>query len=69
MGGWDQNGSYEDWLRGVEWIQLTQDKDRWRALLNTVMNIRLLAVRLACEKIKYCTIMLSNTSEVQEPMI
>jgi hypothetical protein len=25
---------------GMEWIQLNQDRDRWRALLNTVMNLR-----------------------------
>jgi hypothetical protein len=24
----------------VEWIQLAQDWDRWRALVNTVMNLR-----------------------------
>jgi hypothetical protein len=29
----------------VEWIQLAQDRDRWRALLNTVMNLRVLAPR------------------------
>jgi hypothetical protein len=28
--GWD----------GVDWIELAQDKDRWRALVNTVMNLR-----------------------------
>jgi hypothetical protein len=28
---------------GVEWIQLAQDRDRWRALMNTVMNLRVLA--------------------------
>jgi hypothetical protein len=25
---------------GVDWIHLTQDKDQWRALVNTVMNLR-----------------------------
>jgi hypothetical protein len=25
---------------GVEWIKLSQDRDRWRALVNTVMNLR-----------------------------
>jgi hypothetical protein len=28
--GWD----------GVDWIDLTQDRDRWRALVNTVLNLR-----------------------------
>jgi hypothetical protein len=32
-------------LRSVEWIQLAQDTDRWRALVNTVMNLRVLAPR------------------------
>jgi hypothetical protein len=26
----------------VDWIQLAQDMDRWRALVNTVMNLRVL---------------------------
>jgi hypothetical protein len=26
---------------GMDWIDLTQDKDQWRALLNTVMDFRL----------------------------
>jgi hypothetical protein len=27
----------------VDWIQLAQDRDRWQALVNTVMNLRVLA--------------------------
>jgi hypothetical protein len=25
---------------GVDWIDLAQDKDQWRVLVNTVMNLR-----------------------------
>jgi hypothetical protein len=28
---------------GVEWIHLAQDSDRWRAVVNAVMNLRVLA--------------------------
>ena len=31
-----QEAGYGD----MDWIALTQDKDRWRALVNVVMNIR-----------------------------
>jgi hypothetical protein len=30
----------------VDWIQLSQDRDRWRALVNTVMKLRVLAPRI-----------------------
>jgi hypothetical protein len=30
---------------GVEWIHLVQDRDRWRAVVNAVMNLWVLAPR------------------------
>jgi hypothetical protein len=30
---------------GLEWIHLAQDRDRWRTLVNAVMNLRVLAPR------------------------
>jgi hypothetical protein len=31
--------------RSVDWIQLARDRDRWRAVVNTVMNLRVLTPR------------------------
>jgi hypothetical protein len=33
--GWD----------GVDWIDLAQDRDQWRALVNTVMNLSLGSIK------------------------
>jgi hypothetical protein len=35
----------ETGLGSVDWMQFAQDRDRWRALVNTVMNPRVLSPR------------------------
>jgi hypothetical protein len=32
-------------LGDVDWIRLSQDRDRWRAVVSAVMNLRVLAPR------------------------
>jgi hypothetical protein len=33
----------ETGLGGVNWIRLAQDRDRWRAVVSAVMDLRVLA--------------------------
>jgi hypothetical protein len=37
---WVDNIRMEIGWDGADWVDLAQDRDQWRALVNTVMNLR-----------------------------
>jgi hypothetical protein len=34
-------GRREKWMGGMEWSRLAQNRDQWRALVNSVTNLRI----------------------------
>jgi hypothetical protein len=66
IGGWDENGSQRDWLGGggsVEWTQPAQDRDRWRAVVNAVMNLLVLPSRsksVGARRLRSSTVTFTN---------
>ena len=39
------SGSIRSGMRGMDWIGLLQDRDKWRALVDAAMNLRVLQKR------------------------
>jgi hypothetical protein len=40
FGTWNVRSLREIGWDDVDWIELAQDRDQWRAVVNTVMNLR-----------------------------
>jgi hypothetical protein len=40
MGGYYKDGSSRSGTGGMDWIDLAENRDRWRALGKAVMNLR-----------------------------
>jgi hypothetical protein len=36
----ERGGVYRVGCEGMDWIDLAEDRDRWRAVVNAVMNLR-----------------------------
>jgi hypothetical protein len=39
--GWEDNNKIDLRGGGMDWIDLAQDRDQWRAHMNVVMNLRI----------------------------
>jgi hypothetical protein len=52
----------------VEWIQMAQDRDRWRAVVSVVMNLRVIAPRVS-RYFVYCTVNTTETTDTNVPFL